>query len=410
MVAQRRYDLSHTFAALKHKNFQYWFTGQLVSLVGTWMQTTAQGFLVFALTNSAAYLGVVSFANGIAAWLFTLYGGVISDRMSRRSLLIITQSAMMVLAFGLAALVFTNLVQPWHIVILSFLLGVANAFDAPTRLAFVVDLVEREDLSNAIALNAMLFNGASIVGPIVAGLTYAWFGPGWCFTINGISFIAVIIALSVMRLTPFVVRDKNGSAFSRLKEGLVYVVHHDTIRMLIFNIGILSMFVMGFVALFPAWAVNVLHGDAATNGLLLASRGVGALISALMLAALAHLRIKGRLWTMGSMITPVSLFFFALFHWLPISLLATAVMGWGYILMVNTSNALVQSHVEDNLRGRVMSIYTLTFFGMMPLGSLILGILADHWNEPAAAFASAVILGLFAILTWFFRPNLRALE
>ena len=410
MTSHTRFTFSYTFAALKHKNYQYWFAGQLVSLVGTWMQTTAQGFLVFSLTNSPAYLGIVAFANGIAAWLFTLYGGVISDRMSRRTLLLITQSAMMILAFGLAALVFTNLVQPWHIVVMSFLLGVANAFDAPTRLAFVAELVEREDLTNAIALNALMFNGAAIVGPTAAGLAYAWFGPGWCFTINGISFIAVIIALSFMRLAPFVPKESNDSTFTKLKEGLVYVAHHDTIRMIIFNVGILSMFAMGIVALIPAWAVNVLHGDAATNGLLLAVRGVGALVSAIMIASLSRYQIKGRLWTIGSVVTPVSLFVFALLHWLPASLLAMMVMGWSFMLMINTSNALVQSHVEDQLRGRVMSIYTLIFFGMMPIGSLILGILADLWNEPLVAIISAGVLALFALFTWFLRPHLRALE
>ncbi len=410
MISQKSLPIKNTFAALKHTNFRYWFTGQLVSLVGTWMQSTAQGFLVFSLTNSPTYLGVVSFSNGIAAWLFTLYGGVISDRMPRRTLLLITQSAMMLLAFGLAALVFTNMVQAWHIVIFSFLLGIANAFDAPTRLAFVVDLVERDDLSNAIALNALMFNGAAIVGPTAAGLAYAWFGPGWCFTINGISFIAVIIALAMMRLTPFVPNNDDGSAFTKLKEGLIYVAHHDTIRMIIFNIGIVSMFAMGLIALIPAWAVNVLNGDAATNGLLLAVRGLGALISSIMIASLSRYRIKGRLWTIGSLITPVSLFFFAITRWLPTSLLAMAVMGWSYILMVNTSNALVQAHVEDELRGRVMSIYTLVFFGMMPIGSLILGILADFWNEPIAAVISASVLAVFALATWIFRPHLRALD
>lgn len=374
------------------------------------MQSTAQGFLVFALTNSPAYLGVVSFANGIAAWLFTLYGGVISDRMSRRTLLIITQSVMMFLAFGLAGLVFTNQVRPWHIVVLSFLLGVANAFDAPTRLAFVVDLVEREDLSNAIALNAMMFNAASIVGPTAAGLAYAWFGPGWCFTINGISFIAVIIALAMMQMPPFVPKNSDESTYTKLKEGLIYVAHHDVIRMIIFNIGVVSMFAMGFVALFPAWAVTVLHGDATTNGLLLASRGVGALISSIMLASLARLQIKGLLWTIGSIVTPISLFVFAIFHNLPISLLSMTVMGCSYILIVNTSNALIQAHVEDDLRGRVLSIYTLIFFGMMPIGSLILGLLAEHWSEPLAAVVGATILGLFALLIWIFRPKLRTLK
>jgi MFS family permease len=187
-----------TFAALKHSNYRLWFQGQLVSLFGTWMQTTAQGFLVFELTHSPEYLGYVGFAAGIPTWLFTLYGGVIADRVPRRTLLTVTQTSMMVLAFILAGLVFSHLVQPWHILALAFLLGVANSFDAPARQAFVGEMVAREDLTNAIALNATMFHMATAVGPAVAGFTYALFGPGWCFTLNGLSFIAVIAALRIV--------------------------------------------------------------------------------------------------------------------------------------------------------------------------------------------------------------------
>ena len=189
-----------TFAALQYPNYRLWFMGQLVSLVGTWMQITAQSFLVFELTHSTAYLGYVGFANGLPSWLFMLYGGVIADRMSRRKLLMITQSTMMVLAFLLAGLAFAGLVQPWQIVVLALALGTANAFDAPARQAFVLELVDRPDLTNAIALNSSMFNLATVVGPTVAGLTYAAFGAAWCFALNGVSFIAVIIALVLMRL------------------------------------------------------------------------------------------------------------------------------------------------------------------------------------------------------------------
>ena len=192
--------LAQTFSSLQHPNYRLWFTGQVISIVGTWMQATAQGFLVYELTHSAAFLGLVGFASGAPSWLFTLYGGVIADRVSRRKLLIIAQSAMMVLAFLLAFLVFTDLVRPWHVVVLAFLLGVANAFDAPARQAFVVELVGRADMTNAIALNSSVFNIGTVIGPAIAGLVYSWLGPAWCFTINGISYLAVIGALLLMRL------------------------------------------------------------------------------------------------------------------------------------------------------------------------------------------------------------------
>ncbi len=410
MQLQVRRQVVHTFAALKHPNFRLWFLGQLVSLVGTWMQATAQGYLVYQLTASPAYLGYVSFANGIPAWIFTLYSGVVADRMSRRTLLIIVQTSMMVLAFALAGLVFTNLVQPWHIIVLTFLLGIANSFDAPTRLAFVVELVEREDLTNAIAMNSTMFNSAAIVGPVVAGITYAWLGPAWCFTLNGLSFLAVIIALSLMRLAPFVRQPNNNSTLVQIKEGIQYVARHDVIRMMIFNLSVLAMFGMGIVALLPAWAVNILGGDALTNGYLLSARGLGALIGALLVASLGRFRMKGKLWTLGSFATAVFLFVFALIHWLPASLLALVALGWSVMIVLNTSNAIVQSHVEDELRGRVMSIYTLTFFGLMPLGSLLLGIIASQWGEPQAVMFSGFMMLVLALSMWFFRPALRRLE
>ncbi len=231
-----------TFAAFKYRNYRLWFVGQLVSLFGTWMQITAQGYLVFQLTNSPVYLGYVAFASGIPAWLFTLYGGVIADRMSRRALLVITQAAMLVLAFILAMLTFTGWVQPWQIVVLAFLLGIANAFDAPARQAFVLEMVERQDLTNAIALNATMFNAATAVGPAVAGITYAAFGPAWCFTLNGVSFIAIIVALLMMRIKPQAMPARCVSAASDVMEGLRYVVAHPVIRALIGLVGVLSLF------------------------------------------------------------------------------------------------------------------------------------------------------------------------
>jgi MFS family permease len=404
-----RLSLQQTFSALRHPNYRLWFIGQLVSLVGTWMQNTAQGYLVYELTRSPAYLGYVGFAAGVPSWLFTLYGGVIADRISRRTLLVITQSAMMLLAFLLAGLVFTGSVQPWHIVVLAFLLGIANAFDAPARQAFVVELVEREDLTNAIALNSTMFNAAIVVGPSVAAITYALVGPGWCFTINALTFIAVIAALLLMKFQPVVKAVQHTSAVVQLKEGLRYVATQEVVRMLIGSLGVVSLFGLGIITLLPAWAVDVLHGDVTTNGLLLSARGAGSLIGALMIASMGSRSFKGKFWTIGSFIMPVLMLFFAWTRWLPLSLLFLVGLGWGFMVIANTTNALVQMQIPDNLRGRVMGIYTLVLLGFMPLGSLLAGLLAVYISEPGTVMVSALVLLAFAAFIWVRLPTLRKL-
>lgn len=403
-------SVKNTFSALKHPNYRLWFIGQLVSLVGTWMQTTAQGYLVFELTRSPAFLGYVSFAAGMPAWIFTLYAGVISDRMSRRTLLVITQTVMMLLALILAALVFTGAVQPWHIVLLAMLLGIANAFDAPARQAFVVELVSREDMTNAIALNSTMFNAGTVVGPAVAGIVYALVGPAWCFTINGLTFLAVIAALLLMKLEPIAAPPPKTSALIQLKDGISFVRANKIVALLVANMSVASMFGMSMMTLIPAWAVTILKGDVTTNGMLLSARGLGALLGALMVASLSRHGLKGRLWTIGSVVMPVALLLFALLHWLPLSLLLLVLLGWSFMLVANTSNALVQTQVPDELRGRVMSIYTLTFFGAMPLGSLLIGELADRLTEPLALMISAAILFIVAALIWARAPDIRKLE
>lgn len=399
-----------TFAALHSYNYRLWFIGQMVSLIGTWMQTTAQGYLVFELTKSPAYLGYVGFAAGVPVWLFTLYGGVIADRMSRRTLMVITQSAMMVLAFILAWLVFAKTVQPWQIVLLAFLLGIANAFDAPTRQAFVVELVDRQDLTNAIALNSIMFNAAVVVGPAVAGLTYAALGPAWCFTINGLSFIAVIVALLFMHIQPVPRQEGRPSAVAELKEGLRYVASHGTVRTLIGSQAVVSLFGIGFVTLFPAWAVTVLGGNVTTNGLMFSARGVGAVAGALMIAALGRNRSKGKLWTLGSFLTPLMMLVFSFVRWIPLSLGVLVILGWAFMVLMNTSNALVQTNISDHLRGRVMGLLTLAFFGFMPIGSLLAGAMANLLTEPVTVAISALVLLAFAVFAWFYLPSLRRLE
>ncbi len=399
-----------TFSALKYPNYKLWFGGQIVSLFGTWMQSTAQGFLIYELTKSPAYLGYVTFTSGLTSAVFMLYAGVVADRMSRRNLMIITQAAMMALAFILAALTFLDLVQPWHIILLSFLLGIANAFDAPARLALVNELVDRQDLTNAIALNSTMFNTATVLGPALAGIFYAILGPGWCFTINGISFVAVIAALVSMKLPPIPKQIFRASALSEFREGLGYVLTNPTVLSLISLIGVVCFLGISFSTLYPAWAVDVLKGDVTTNGLLRSAQGVGALIGALTIASLGHFKFRGKLLTVGLFTFPVFMLIFSAVRSIPFSLIVLIAVGASSISIMNMANSLVQTNVKDALRGRVMGIYSLVFFGFMSLGSLVMGLIANQFNEPIAVILGGGVLFLFAILIWFFLPRIRALE
>lgn len=406
---RRHISFKHTFTSLRHRNYRLWFWGQLISLFGTWMQITAQGFLIYQITRSPASLGYVGFAAGIPTWLFMAYGGVFADRASRRMVLVFTQTAMMILAFILAALTFLHLVQPWHIVLLAFLLGVANAFDAPARHAFVLEMVPREDLTNAIALNSTIFNSAIAVGPAAAGIAYALVGPAWCFMINGISFIAVIAALLMMDLKPGSRVVSSSSAWQDLKEGFSYVLGHPMIRTLIFLVMVTGLFGSSFAVLIPAWAVEILRGNAVTNGWLQSARGVGALLGALLIASLGQFNFRGRLLTLGTFAFPGLLLIFAFVRWLPLSLLVLAAVGGAIVFIFNMANALVQTLVRDDLRGRVMGIYSLTFFGFLPVGALWIGLAAEKLSEPAAIIINAGILLLISGLIAGFIPHLRRL-
>jgi MFS family permease len=399
--------LNETFAALKHYNYRLWFMGQMVSLMGTWMQSTAQGYLIYQITRSTTYLGLVGFMAGVPTVLFSLYGGWVADRISRRRLLVITQTAMMILAFILGALDFANIVKPWHILVLAFLLGVANAFDAPARISFVLELVEREDMNNAIALNSTMYNIATVIGPSIAGLTYAAFGPAWCFMINGLSFVAVIVALLLMhiRLEPQPVRSSN--AMAEIAEGVRYVLSNPLVLSLTGAVGMVNFFGFGFLNLLPAWATDVLHGNVTTNGLLISARGFGALVSALMLASLGRQKIRGKLWMLGSLIMPVALFIFAWVGWVPLSLGILVVIGWSMMLMTNNNNSLIQTEVPDVLRGRVMGVYAMVMNGAYTMGALMTGAIAQSFGAPVTAMACAAIMFVFGVISWVYFPFIR---
>jgi MFS family permease len=387
----------HGLRSLRHRNFQLFFGGQLISLIGTWMQNVAQSWLVYRLTGSSFLLGAVGFANQIPVFLAAPLGGIVADRMNRQRVVIATQTASMLLAFILAGLTLTNVVRVWHIFLLSALLGVVNAFDIPARQAFIVDMVGKEDLINAIALNSSMFNGARVVGPAIAGLLVTSIGEGWCFFANGVSYIAVIIGLMLMRVT-WQPRKDFGSPLENILEGFQYVRSTRPIRALLLLLGLVSLVGMPYAVLMPIFADRILHHGASGLGILMGATGVGALIGALTLAFKRGLRGLGSWVMFSSAGFGASLILFGMSRnfWLSVALLVPT----GYCMMVQmaSSNTLIQSMVPDRLRGRVMSVYSMMFMGMAPIGALGAGVVAAHLGAPltlslgglASIFGSAV--------------------
>lgn len=398
------------FAAFRHKNYRLWFIGQLISLAGSWMESTAQGYLLYSLTGSEVYLGLVGFVSGIPSWIFMIYGGVIADRVPRRTLLIITQAGMMIPSFTIAILVFMNWIQPWHILVTAFLLGVANAFDVPARQSLVADLVSKEDMPNAIAYNSFIFNIGMIAGPAAGALLYAAAGPGWCFTINGLSFIAVIVALTMMRIAIAPRTQESRRALSAITEGFRYMRADRLSLSLSISTLVINLFGFGMLVLLPAWAVDILKGNVTTFGFLTSARGAGAIIGALAIAFFASYGMRGKMWTIGSLLGPLAIAAFGLSKTLPFALFWLAVFGLALIITLNNSNAMIQSRVPDDLRGRVMSIYSLMFMGGGPIGSLFAGTLAGATSAPTTILVCAAILFIYAVLILFVSPEVRRME
>ncbi|WP_438037429.1 MFS transporter [Sorangium sp. So ce128] len=369
--------------ALRHRNYQLFFAGQLVSLVGTWMQSVAQSWLVYRLTGSSLLLGTVGFATQIPVFLLAPIGGTVADRRSRHRILLATQSAAMALAFGLGALTLSGHVQVRHILGFSVLLGVVNAFDIPTRQAFVVEMVGREDLANAIALNSSMFNGARILGPAVAGILVGAIGEGWCFVANGVSFLAVLGSLLAMRVAPRPAAAGRGSAFAHTVEGFRFVARTRAIRALLLLLGVVSVTAMPYAVLMPIFADRILRGGAQGLGILMGASGVGALLGALVLASRRRLRGLGRWVAAACAGFGVALGLFALSRSFWLSALLLVPVGFSMMVQMAGSNTLVQAMVPDALRGRVMAVYAMMFMGMAPLGALLAGWLAGKIGAPA---------------------------
>ena len=354
------------------------------------MQSVAQAWLVYRLTGSSLLLGSVGFASQIPVFLFAPIGGIVADRFNRHRVVIATQCASMVLALILAILTLTGKIHVWHIFVLAALLGVVNAFDIPARQSFLVDMVGKEDLMNAIALNSSMFNGARIVGPAIAGILVASIGEGWCFFANAVSYIAVIIGLLLMKLAPRSYQPDTGSPLSRIIEGFTFVRQTAPIRAILLLLGLVSLVAMPYTVLMPVFADKILHGGARGLGILMGATGIGALLGALTLATRSGVYGLGRWVAFACAGFGVSLLLFSFSRnfWLSTALLLP--VGFCMMLEMSSSNTLIQAMVPDHLRGRVMAVYSMMFMGMAPFGALLGGALADRIGAPITVAMGAV--------------------
>ncbi len=365
--------------ALRSKNYQLFFAGQGISLIGTWMTQLATIWLVYHLTNSPLMLGIVGFSSQIPSFFLAPFGGVFVDRFSRYRTLICTQILAMIQSLTLAALALTGVIQVWHIIALSLFQGFINALDAPARQAFVPELVEhREDLANAIAINSTMINGARLIGPAIGGLLIARVGTGYCFLFDGLSYIAVIAALLAMQVKPWKNSVTDGNPLQKVKEGFVYAFSFPPIRSILLLSALVSLMGLQNTILVPVMAEQVLKGGAETLGFLMAASGVGALTGGIYLVTRQTILGIGKLIALAPAILGIGLIGFSLSRFLPLSLFAMLFVGLGTILQIAASNTFLQTIVEDDKRGRLMSLYTMSFLGMIPVGNLLGGLLANY--------------------------------
>ncbi len=392
--------VSQTWRSLRHRNFRLFFGGQTISLIGTWMTRLATSWLVYRLTGSALLLGVVGFAGQIPTFIFAPFAGVWADRLKLRHLLVVTQTLAMLQSFALAILTLTRHITVPEIIWLSVLQGVINAFDMPGRQTFLVQMVEdKQDLGNAIALNSSMVNMARLIGPSLAGAVIALWGEGYCFLIDGISYLAVIASLVAMRLKPLMVKRSTDSMLAQLKEGWVYVTGFAPIRTILLLFALVALMGWPFTVLMPIFAAQRLRGGPHTLGFLMAAVGVGALASALSLAARRTVLGLGRMLPLSTVALGAGLICFAMSRILWVSLLLLLVCGFGLMQQMAASNTIIQTIVEEGKRGRVMSFYTVAFMGMAPFGSLLAGALARAIGAPLTVALSGAVCIAGAI--WF---------
>jgi MFS family permease len=392
------------FRSLRHRNFKLFFGGQIISLVGTWMQTVAEAWLMYRLTGSSVLLGVLGFVSQIPIFLLSPLAGLVADRWPRQKVVIATQTASMLLAFTLATLTLTGRIfdrahtpaghvpiGAWEIIGLATLLGTVNAFDVPARQSFLIEMVGREDLLNAIALNSSMFNGARVAGPAIAGILVAVVGEGWCFLLNGISYLAVIAGLFMMRIEKSQVVHDGVGPLEKLLEGFRFVRHTKPIRALLLLIGLVGFMALPFSVLMPIFAGRILGGGASVYGWLMGMVGAGALFGALAIAMRQQLRGLGNVVAYSAVGLGISLVLFSSSRWFWFSLVALTLAGFTMMMQFTSTNTLIQAMVPDQLRGRVMSLYSMMFLGMTPIGSLLAGKIADRVGAPITVAIGGVV-------------------
>lgn len=381
------------FRSLKHRNFQLFLSGQIVSLVGTWMQTVAEAWLIYRLTGSSVLLGVLGLVSQIPIFILSPLAGIVVDRWPRRPVIIATQVSSLVLAFTLAALALTGQIRVWEIICLATLLGTVNAFDVPARQSFLIEMVGREDLLNAIALNSSMFNGARVAGPAIAGLLVAWIGEGWCFFVNGVSYFAVIAGLLMMRVGKSRAVHNGASPIEKLREGLRFARHTKPIRAILLLVALVSFMALPFNVLMPIFADRILGGGPSAYGTLMGAVGLGAMFGALLLAMRQQLRGLGIVLAYAAGGLGISLMIFSASRWYWVSLASLTLAGFAMMTAFTASNTLIQAMVPEQLRGRLMSLYAMMFLGMAPMGSLVAGAMAARIGAPVT-----VALGGFVSL------------
>ncbi len=387
--------LMSRFQSLRHRNFRLYWNGQLISLIGTWMQSVAQGWLMHRLTSSAFMLGLLGFCQFLPVMLLSLWAGVVADAVDKRKLLYATQGAALVQAALLALATSLGIVQAWMVLVFAMIYGVVNAYDLPARQSFLIELVGREDLSNAIALNSAAFNMARVVGPAIAGILLARIGEAGCFWVNAVSYVAVLVSLGRMNLPPHA-HARSALAGSTLGEGVRYAWGVRPIRNLLVLLALTAGIGFQYLILLPVYARDILRSGAETYGLLVAAFGIGALFAAVRLTQKLDRWGLRRNLLVGLLASGVGLLTFAWSRWLPLSMVAGLFAGFGLIVYVASTNTLLQLTTEDRYRGRVMSLYTLMFIGTAPIGSLLAGTIAQKFGAPAATTLSGVVMMLGA--------------
>lgn len=401
---------ANTFRALTNRNYRLYWIGNVISQSGSWMQSVAQGWLVLILTGSPFVLGLISAMPAIPAISLSLLGGVAADRFPKRRLMQVTQTALLILSGIMAILTLTGRIQIWQIALIVLGFGIANAFDQPARQAFVVELVGKKDLLNAIALNSTAFNLTRIVGPSIAGILLSIFGPGWCFLINSLSFVGPVAALQAMDVPDTVVHQQGTSVLQNLREGLSFSNHEPNIRLQLILALIPSVFGFPYITMMPVFANDVLHVGSSGLGLMMAFVGIGALSGALTLASAGERRSRGMMMIVGLIIFAFAIITFSISRVFPLSLACLVLGGWAIITYSATNNTLLQTQVPDEYRGRVMSLNAMIGMGFTPLGSLLIGTIAEFAGAPWAVAIGAAICGLTGLFVLIRIPRLRSMR